>query len=157
MPCIRIAGSPDAPADRAAAYAKAWKGDRVGGELVSRVKAALALLELSGVPPVEASAPEPAAPDAPAEPDMFADEPPHDPVTGEIRAPVDAPAERRATFNPKDESQWRDRIREAGTVADCLDLGYELAKKNGSHLSVQTFERLRLALETRVNQLKAQS
>lgn len=36
--CIRIQGSPEAPPERAAAYAKAWKGERMRGELAARLK-----------------------------------------------------------------------------------------------------------------------
>lgn len=76
MPCIRIIGSSDAPPERAAAYARAWIGDRMGGELVSRLKRELGLLELNGVPVTEKAALEPMESpvgDDPSEPDMFAD------------------------------------------------------------------------------------
>jgi len=36
--CIRIQGSPEAPPERAAAYTKAWKGERMRGELAARLK-----------------------------------------------------------------------------------------------------------------------
>ena len=37
VPCIRVAGSPDATPERAEAYAKAWKGERKRGALVARL------------------------------------------------------------------------------------------------------------------------
>lgn len=53
VPAIRIAGSPDAAPERAAAYASAWRGERQGGRLCGRLKRALGLLELGVAPPVE--------------------------------------------------------------------------------------------------------
>lgn len=48
--CIRICGSPDATPERSAAFAKAWLGDRKGGNLVARVKRGAARMNLAGVP-----------------------------------------------------------------------------------------------------------
>lgn len=53
VPCIRILGSPDAPEDRAAAYARAWRGKRERGALVSRLKRVLATLSHVTPPPVD--------------------------------------------------------------------------------------------------------
>ena len=53
VPCIRIQGSPDATPERAAAYARAWKGERKGGKLISRLKDALNSLGPVVAQPVE--------------------------------------------------------------------------------------------------------
>jgi hypothetical protein len=72
---IRIAGSPDAAPDRAAAYERAWRGERKGGKLCARLKRARALLAVArveemapsgeGMLPERSTEPEPAeeAPD----------------------------------------------------------------------------------------------
>ena len=81
--CIRILSSPDATKERSEAYAKAWRGDRKGGALASRLKRARALLSATGagVPPVTPVDPEYAERQAAeesgdasvsVEPDMFA-------------------------------------------------------------------------------------
>jgi hypothetical protein len=78
---IRIAGSPDASEERAHVYGRAWRGERKGGELCHRLKAALATAAIRGLaPPVEPRPvepePEPAAEGAPPSeepPDIFAD------------------------------------------------------------------------------------
>lgn len=53
VPCIRIAGSPDAAEDRAAAYSRAWKGDRIRGRLIGRIKQELRKLAPRVTQPVE--------------------------------------------------------------------------------------------------------
>lgn len=53
VPCIRIVGSPDAQPERAAAYARAWRGNRKRGDLVARVKKEISLLSVGTAPPVE--------------------------------------------------------------------------------------------------------
>lgn len=91
---IRIAGSPSATPERARAYEQTWRGDRKQGRLVKRVKGALALIEMSGVPPVEAEAVSTVAAEAPAEgapveeSDLFADDVPPTPNTAPVPNPV---------------------------------------------------------------------
>ncbi len=67
---IRVAGSPDAAPDRAAAYDRAWRaGDRRGGKLCARLKRARAVLAVSrdamemGAPSGEGAMPERSEPE----------------------------------------------------------------------------------------------
>ena len=129
---IRIAGSPDAIPARAAKYASVWKGERKQGRLVSRVKAALALIELSGAPPVEAEevAHEQTFGETPAddEPDMFAEETPalsEEEMMRQIAAAPDA----------------------AAVVA------IERARVAGAHLSPEASGRLQEAISARLSTL----
>lgn len=59
VPCVRVAGSPDAPPDRAAAFARAWKGERMGGEFVGRLKQEVASMSPMIAQPVERAEPDP--------------------------------------------------------------------------------------------------
>lgn len=72
VPCIRIASSPDAAPDRAAAYARAWKGERRRGKLVGRLKRALLGLSDKTAAPVEPEDPE--IEDAPATAPVLSDD-----------------------------------------------------------------------------------
>jgi hypothetical protein len=58
VPCIRVAGSPDSAPENTAAYARAWKGDRKRGKLLSRVKKELVKLAPKHAQPVEPEEPE---------------------------------------------------------------------------------------------------
>jgi hypothetical protein len=69
VPCIRILGSPDASPEQAAAYKRAWRGQRKGGALCSRLKVEVQrMLTKGAVAPVEpAPEPEPEEEPEPAE------------------------------------------------------------------------------------------
>lgn len=64
--CLRIAGSPDAPAANQAAYTEIWgAGPRIRGKLVKRLKSRFRMLSSRAAPPqAPPPAPEPAATEA---------------------------------------------------------------------------------------------
>jgi len=53
VPCIRVIGSPDATPAQADEYRRAWQGQRKGGALCARLKAALSRMVVTETAPVE--------------------------------------------------------------------------------------------------------
>lgn len=75
---IRIASSPDATPERTAAYERAWRGPRKGGDLCRRLKRAVASMAVRGyVPPVDEDPQEQERrEEAPMKDEMFDEAPP---------------------------------------------------------------------------------
>lgn len=84
VPCIRVLSSPDATPRQAAEYRRAWQGERKGGALCGRLKAAIARMVVTDVAPVE-----PAPADEPEQTQAVAAPPPDDDWSEPESGPID--------------------------------------------------------------------
>lgn len=82
VPCIRVLASPDATPRQAAEYRRAWQGERKGGALCGRLKAAIARMVVTDVAPVE-----PAPVDEPEQAQTVAAPPPDDDWSDDDHSP----------------------------------------------------------------------
>ncbi len=105
VPCLRVLGSPDASPAQADEYKRAWRGERKGGELCTRLKIAVQRMLTAGkVAPIEAAEEvEPELDDAAPE-DDWSDAPASEDASEATSETVPAPAREpgESTLSPEE-------------------------------------------------------